>query len=280
MTRPLRIVTHKNWLAESFPGAVQDFGFDIDPATAAETLWWAPGAWVASARKAGVTMPLLSCGPYWLDNVNIDFTGREVSTMWLCDVAPFFEREMQLCRKHPEVFVKLPEAKLDSFPARLHGTQRMRDNLAQYHLPDNTLVQIQEAVKFRTEGRFFIAHGAVVASSTYRHDDWVWGSENPPIGPLVCNKMLKMERFVNEFLSSGHKCPPGFVLDVGILEGGSPKIVEANAAWSSGPYDCDPAGVVQAIAAAHDFEGQYPQWAWQHNPVFDKVGPLKVVARG
>lgn len=53
--RPFRIVTHRNWLAEAFKpfGAVQDFGFDIDPTTAGETLWWAPGAWVASAHKTG-----------------------------------------------------------------------------------------------------------------------------------------------------------------------------------------------------------------------------------
>lgn len=271
--RPFRIVTHRNWLAEQFAsfGAMQDFGFDIDPSTAGETLWWAPGAWVASAAKTGVELPLMSCGPYWLCNVSHLWKGRRVANLTWPHIDSWSVTE--------DVFVKLPEAKVDYFPAQLHKGLHLGETLKQYHLPEGTLVQVQAPMNFRTEGRFFIAHGGVVASSLYRHEDWIWGADDPPIAPLERIKMRKMERFVNEFLSSSEKYAPGFVLDIGITDSGSPKVIEANAAWSSSPYDCNPTGVVQAIEAAHDFNGQYPQWAWQPNPVFDTAGPLRIVAR-
>ncbi|WP_202906603.1 ATP-grasp domain-containing protein [Mycobacteroides abscessus] len=278
----LRIVTHKTWLADLFRplGAVQDYGFDIDPKTALDTYWWAPGAWVASAYKAGVELPLLSCGPRWLDDLPMEYKGREVSTGWLGDWGPFFERETLMCERYPEVFVKLPEAKVDSFPARTHGTKYMRSNLAQYNLPDSTLVQIQGVMDFVTEARFFIAHGQITASSIYRHREWIWGGDNPPLPPLIGNKMRKMERFANLVLNDpAVTYPPGFVLDIGITDAGNPKVIEANAAWSSGPYDADPRGVLEAIKASHDFSGEHAEWLWRNhaNPVWAHVGALKVV---
>lgn len=264
--RPFRIVTHRNWLAEQFKdfGAVQDFGFDINPATARETLWWAPGAWVASAAKAGVVLPLMSCGPTWLDALPYKYRGRPVITMPL----------PRLTNDEPNPsFVKLPEAKLDSCPAKLYYTSRLAD----------TWQQFQQMI-FMTEARLFIAHGEVVASSLYLHHDWIWGADgwpDPPLlEPLVRMKMMKITRFAELVLADPEvKCPPGFVLDIGITSEGNPKVIEANAAWSSSPYDCDPAGVVKAIEASHDFAGEYPQWAWQPNPVFDKVGPLRIESR-
>lgn len=278
----LRIVTHKTWLADLFKplGAVQDYGFDIDPKTALDTYWWAPGAWVASAYKAGVELPLLSCGPRWLDDLPMEYKGREVSTGWLGDWGPFFERETLMCERYPEVFVKLPEAKVDSFPARIHGTKYMRSNLAQYNLPDSTLVQIQGVMDFVTEARFFIAHGKITASSIYRHREWIWGADDAPILPLIRNKMRKMERFAKLVLNDpAVTCPPGFVLDIGITDAGNPKVIEANAAWSSGPYDADPRGVLEAIKASHDFGGEHSEWLWRNhtNPVWAHVGALKIV---
>jgi hypothetical protein len=274
-----RVVTHKNWLADQFVpmGAVQDHGFDIDPATAQDTLWWAPGAWVASAFKAGVRLPLLSAGPYWLDRLPLEYKGREVGTGWVSDWPGFFERNPELVAKHPEIFVKLPEAKLDSFPARLHSTKHLRENLAQYHLPDDALVQIQEPVEFITEGRFWVAHGHVQAESLYRHRDWIWGSEqDPPFHLLVEMKLTKMRRFLIIMLDDTRvTIPPGVVIDIGITADGSPKVIEANAAWSSGPYDGNPWGIYKAIRASHDPGHLYPQWVWNPHQVFDKVQPLK-----
>jgi hypothetical protein len=73
---PFRVVTHQSWLFEYFNrvGAFPDFGFDIDPDTALKTVQWAPGAWVAGVAEAGITLPLLSYGPIWLDTVSQRYT--------------------------------------------------------------------------------------------------------------------------------------------------------------------------------------------------------------
>lgn len=42
--------------------------------------------------------------------------------------------------------------------------------------------------------------------------------------------------------------PLGVVLNVGIIEGRGWAIVEANAAWGSGIYGCDPSAVLPALA--------------------------------
>jgi len=283
MTRTFRIVTHKNWLAEQFAplGATQDFGFDIDPATARDTIWWAPGAWVASALKSGVRLPLMSCGPYWLDELPMRYRGRYVFTGTV-------EYLRQIWDEDPDggfdgkYFIKLPEAKLEHFSARIHDYNRhWATTIDQYHLPGDALIQIQEPVEFVIEARFWIVHGEVVAESLYRIDDKVWGEEGfGPVQPkftgmpVMMDEMHRLAAAVAEEISA----PPGYVLDVGITTDVDPFVVEANAAWSSGPYDGDPAGVFKAIEASHDFDGRYPQWAWNPNPVLHKAGPLKVVA--
>ncbi|ORA57319.1 hypothetical protein BST24_23880 [Mycobacteroides franklinii] len=268
------MITHRNWLADVFKafGAVQDFGFDIDPVSALDTYWWAPGAWVASAHKAGVTLPLLSCGPYWLDRLPARYLGRPVRTMPLSELSNGVDL----------AFVKLPEAKVDSCPARVYDSGRLVDTWRQFGFPDDTLVQLQGVVDFVTEARFFIAYGEILASSLYRHRDWVWGAPEPPVDPLYENKMRKMERFARTVLDDPEVTyPPGFVLDIGITSDGNPKVIEANAAWSSGPYDCEPAGVVAAIKASHDHEGQHSEWLWRNhtNPIWAHAGALKTIAR-
>jgi hypothetical protein len=36
--------------------------------------------------------------------------------------------------------------------------------------------------------------------------------------------------------------------------------------------------VYETIVAAHDFAGEHPEWAWQPNPIFERVEPLKTVS--
>lgn len=44
--------------------------------------------------------------------------------------------------------------------------------------------------------------------------------------------------------------PLGVVLDVGVIEGRGWAVVEANAAWGSGIYGCDPAAILPVLARA------------------------------
>lgn len=276
--RPFRVVTHKNWLAEQFAplGAVQDFGFDIDPGTARETLWWAPGAWVASAYAAGVTLPLMSCGPRWLDGLPEKYTGRAVATLTVeqaIRLAPNFDEKF-------ERFVKLPEAKLDRFPARLHEVNRhWGDTLGQYQLPPDALIQLQMPMDFVVEARFWIAHGEITTTSPYRFGPTVWGEPGFSGAPeYLPGDGTAMRKLALEVIANV-ETPPGFVLDVGVTTDNEAWVVEANASWSSGPYDGDPAGILKSIEAAHDFTGAHPEWAWQPQPALHNAGPLKVVRR-
>lgn len=145
----------------------------------------------------------------------------------------------------------------------------------QYHLPDDVLVQIQEPVEFVTEARFWIAHGKITAESIYRHYDWIWGAEDGPADHVASATMYRMRLMLRRLLDKVSTAP-GCTIDMGVLGDGSVSVVEANAAWSSGPYDGDPQGIYQAIVASHDFANKYPQWAWRHNPIFNKVAPLKL----
>lgn len=269
--RPFRVVTHKNWLAAIFQpfGAVQDFGFDIDPGTALSTYWWAPGAWVARASKAGVDLPVLSCGPYWLDRLPMPYVGRVVRTVPLSALTN---------DSAGPVFLKLPEAKIDSCPARVYDTPRLADTWRQFGFPETTLVQQQSVVDFTTEARFFIADGALTTGRPYRHRDWTWGTGTTPD---LSVEMRILEQLATAVLGDPEIArPPGFVLDVGLTSGGKALVIEANAAWSSNPYDADPAGVVAAIKASHDFHNLHSNWLWSHrtNPTWTTAAPLKVVA--
>lgn len=272
MNRPFNVVTHKRWLAEQFAplGAVLDHGFDIDPTTALDTYWWAPGAWVASAHRAGVQLPLLSCGVDWLPNLSEEYLGRRVWNSLLRDIPSGVTAE---------TFVKLPEVKHDGVPAKLYGPNcYLRETLEQYHLPADTIWQLQEPMEFYAEARYWIVNGEIAASSLYRVGDTVWGSPGWD-SEIYLDCMYSAEEMdiMARRVARTVDAPPGYVLDIGMTEQG-PCVVEANAAWSSGPYDGDPAGIFEAIKASHDFEAAYPRWAWRHSPVFDRARPLKIMS--
>lgn len=281
------MVTHRNWIAEQFKpmGAVQDFGFDINPDTAWDTIWWAPGAWVASAFKAGVRLPLTSCGPRWLDKLHqVKYTGRTVSTMTVRESIEWFEKIMG--NESIEFFVKLPEAKLDNFPARVHTINRhWATTIGQYHLPDDALIQLQGVVDFDTEWRFWIKDKRIAAHSLYRAHrmgmEMIWGSDlfpNALDGDLAFNDELNLcADLVEQLLDDPDvQVPRGFVLDVGTVASGQKAlVVEANAAWSSGTYDAAVRGVYETIVASHDWSNE-SLFHWHPHATLHKAGALRV----
>lgn len=266
--RKFRVVTSKNWLAEQFApmGAARDYGWDINPATALDTVWWAPGAWVASAANSGIHLPLTSCGPDWLVNLPKRHRGRKVQNKLLDDIFPGITAP---------TFVKLPEVKHDGVPAQVYGEYHLRETLKQYNLPADTVWQLQAPVKFTIEARFWVAHGKITAESPYRIGNMIWGygGFSNASQRLMDTRAYQAMRTLAEEVAP-RRAAPGYTLDIGMTKDG-PLVVEANAAWSSGPYDGNPEGIFKAIVASHDFEGKYPEWAWRHSPVFDKARPLK-----
>jgi hypothetical protein len=274
MDRPFRVVTHRNWLAQHFAsyGAVQDFGFDIDPDTAEETVWWAPGAWVACAWQSGIRLPLTICGHRWMEELPMEYKQRVIVVRKLQDI------EDQLQAPADEMWhVKLPEAKLDSFPAKLRYRKYLATTLKQHRVPADTLLQLSQPVDFLVEARFWIAHGKITATALYRAGERIWDAEDFDEHVkmhYVAGDGTAMRKLVLDVIDNVD-CPPGFTLDVGTTTDGRTLVVEANAAWSSSPYTGDPGGIVDSIVASHDFDGKHTRWRWRPNPVFGIVQPLK-----
>lgn len=274
MPRRFQVVTHRNWVARFFApvSGRQDFGMDIDPDEVANTVWWAPGHWVARAAASGVELPVLSAGADWLANLTRTAAGRaalgnrHVAVSEAAGV-PGLMDSLGWERAH----VKLPEVKDDRYPALVRDTGDVVSDLASGKLGPNTLVQISEVVNLGDEARMFVARGEVTAASWYRRDG-VWHDE-----PEWDSGVLPDESLVGgvESLLAPLSAPPGFVVDVSVNGDGAPVILEANASWSSNPYDCDPTGVFESIVASHDFDRAQRRWAFD-TAQYGRVAPLRL----
>src|SRR5262249_17807356 len=65
--------------------------------------------------------------------------------------------------------------------------------------------------------------------------------------------------FAQGVLSDGSvTLPPAVVMDVGVIEGRGWAVIEANAAWGSGIYGCDPAAVLGVVRRACLQRGRVP----------------------
>ncbi len=246
---PLRVVTHRNWLAAQFApyGGVQDFGMDIDPESALDTVWWAPGEWVARAAATGVALALTSCGADWVSRMGIpeSWVQRRVITV---PAGSALEDANGL--EGDTIFVKLPEAKTDVFPARLVFRQHLVQALASPLLSEDTIVQLSEEIQFSCEARFFVAHHRVVAASWYQHEGLWWMEEGFSGG--TAREMAVLTELAHE-VAALPESPRGYTVDIGLVRGKppTPAIVEFNAAWSSNPYDADMRGVVESVRASN-----------------------------
>jgi hypothetical protein len=93
-------------------------------------------------------------------------------------------------------------------------------------LEPDTPVLVSEIVEFLTESRGFVLHGEVVSCSDPDARTFLQEVASWPALPVTC------------------------VLDAGRLPDGRWVLVEANATWGAGLNGCDPAAVVECLAAA------------------------------
>jgi hypothetical protein len=103
----------------------------------------------------------------------------------------------------------------------------------------------QEIIQFTHEIRCFVLDGEILTASYYRNAD----KEFEP------KELFDVPQEVREMAAQIFaRCiwPRGVVFDFARLLDGSWAFIEANEAWASGLYDCNPEGCFQVIIASED----------------------------
>nr|WP_237536734.1 ATP-grasp domain-containing protein [Streptomyces sp. SID5785] len=183
----------------------------------------------AVGRELG--LGLLEAAPGWLAGLPVELTGRDVELTTVAEAR----------RLRRPAFVKPPNDK--SFPARVYpdGSGLPGPDA----VDDETPVLVSDIVAFDVEYRLFLLDATVRTASRYaRHGDL-------DVAPLDGADPLRDEvlRFAARLPATG--LPSAIVVDVGRLaRGGGWAVVEANAAWASGHYACDPDGVLDVVLRA------------------------------
>lgn len=139
-------------------------------------------------------------------------------------------------------FLKPPNEK--SFPAKVYDSVDIL--LADYE--PTTSVLSASPVEWAAEFRCFCLDGEVRTLSPYlRH-----GELSKLDGfSATEEELLDAKRFAETVLNDDRVATPrAIVLDVGTLVGSGWAVVEANAAWGSGIYGCDPDEVLNVVEQA------------------------------
>jgi hypothetical protein len=112
--------------------------------------------------------------------------------------------------------------------------------------PDAMPVLVAEPVSWLVEFRCFIIDRSVATFSLYLRNgqlDESWAASSDETDQATAF----LDRLLND---SAVDLAPAFVMDIGKIEGRDWAVVEANPAWASGIYGCDPARVLPVIQHA------------------------------
>jgi hypothetical protein len=117
-------------------------------------------------------------------------------------------------------------------------------------LPGRLPVLIAEPVRWKSEFRCFVLERQVVTLSVSLRDGRLARAEDGS-WPAAAEELEAAWGFASQLLAD--PCvsePPAVVLDVGLIAERGWAVVEANAAWGSGLYGCEPARVLPVLARA------------------------------
>lgn len=182
------------------------------------------------AQQIGVTIPELPND--WLPSLPEQHRRRKVRLATVADA-----------RKEPcPFFLKPPNDKsFAAFACESHSD-------IPGDLEDGQPVLISEVVRCEEEFRCFVADRQVVAASIYLKDGVLQKESG-----YECDEddLKRAWDFAQSVCDDTHVwLPPGVVIDMGRLGDGSWAVVEANAAWGSGIYGCDPVEVLMVLRRA------------------------------
>jgi ATP-grasp domain, R2K clade family 2 len=136
------------------------------------------------------------------------------------------------------MFVKTPNDK--DFPAQVYAPGELTTTLADWE--DELVVLLAEPVEWEREFRCFVLDGEVQTLSAYLRGEELDTASTE-------TELATARTFAERVLAC---CPslPAFVLDVGVIKNRGWAVVEANAAWGAGIYNCDPELVIDVVQRA------------------------------
>jgi hypothetical protein len=199
--------------------------------TPGATLYAGPLFADAVAGEPGLGLGLLEAPPDWLARLPYELTGREIEFSTVAGAR-------QLRRP---AFVKPPNDK--SFPARVYPDgSRLPGPDA---VDDDTPVLVSDIMAFAVEYRLFLLDGEVRTGSRY------FARGELDVAPLDEDpRKDEVLAFAAGLAEAG--LPNAVVVDVGLPTGDTSRwaVVEANAAWASGHYACDPDAALDVVLRA------------------------------
>lgn len=209
--------------------------------------YWSAGGYSARLRRIGLAGDLAAPGQSWLSTVDPELTGRQIVTGRLSEMP-----EGKL------LFAKPAEAKIDAMIAGKYTAAAVRLICETERVPENTLFQWTENVlSINHEHRFYVCNGEIRTGSPYLIDGIVYHDDM--ISPYY-DQALKAAKEAVHVL--GDNQPPAYTLDMGRNEvTGEWIIIEANPAWSSGIYGCDPVEVINVLDVACNSSDD--RWRWE-----------------
>lgn len=110
------------------------------------------------------------------------------------------------------------------------------------------LILVSEPVRFSREFRAFVLDHEIAAFSPYSRGPE--GVLDVDLSRADVSVAEECHGWLNDALMEMRDLPRGVVVDVGMLESGEIAVVEANPAWCSGIYRCNPARVLDVVEAA------------------------------
>ncbi|MGY0022371.1 ATP-grasp domain-containing protein [Streptomyces sp. YJ-C3] len=220
-------------------GAARRRGLHVETLTAWRTpdvLRGCPGASLyagplfADAVSRELGLGLLEAAPGWLAGLPRELTRRDIELTTVAAARGL---------RRP-AFVKPPNDK--SFPARVYPDgSRLPGPDA---VDDTTPVLVSDIVAFDVEYRLFLLDGEVRTASRYARRGAL------AVVPLD-DDPLRGEVLTFAARLPAAQLPSAVVVDVGRLaHDGGWAVVEANAAWASGHYACDPDAALDVVLRA------------------------------
>ena len=117
-------------------------------------------------------------------------------------------------------------------------------------LPDSTAVLISEPVVWEAEFRCFALDGRVLTISPYLRRGVLAKAEDGGWPASDDEENTAIELAERVLADSRVSLPPAVVIDVGLISGRGWAVVEANPAFASGIYGCDPDSVLRVLRRA------------------------------